>query len=296
MIRFRSDFDRGADPSRRYLPWIIAFMVFLAVLALAAAMAVSAAIDSWGKGLQGTLTVQVPPSVTDDAGTDAEDRLAQVADILRGTAGVESARVLPEDESRALLDPWLGALGRDPDLPVPRLIDVRLRAGTNIDLDRLGARLDAAAPGIAIDDHGRWLSDLAKVAEAIQLGAAAVVAVIVLAAILTVVYATRSGIAVHLATIEVLHLMGAEDRYVARQFQRQAFWLGLLGGLIGLAGAAGVLWMTGRMAPQMELSALPAFMLTQSQIIVLALMPLAAAAIAMAAARATVMRALRRMI
>jgi len=126
--------------------------------------------------------------------------------------------------------------------------------------------------------------------------AAAVVAVIALAAILTVIYATRSGIAVHYPTIEVLHLIGARDDYIAHQFERQALLLGLIGGALGYGAAALVLVVLGAAAPGLENAALPGIRASGWDWIVLALVPLAGAGIAMLTARLTVFRALARML
>jgi len=294
MLSLRTDFNLRQDASRRYLPWITAFMVFLATMALAAAMIISAALMAWGQGLTGTVTVQIPPVLGDIQET--ERRLLAVLDMVERTPGVDRANVLDAAESRALLAVWLGDVEDDTDLPVPRIIDVRIRKHTEIDLIALHERLDTIAPGTLVDDHGRLLDDLIDVVNAVRLGAVVVVGVIALAAMLTVIYATRSGVAVHHSTIEVLHVMGASDDYIARQFQIRSLFISAWGGVLGYGGAALVLWAVGRILPRMELSVIPALDLGRGDWLVLALVPAIAALIAMAAARATVLRALRRMV
>jgi cell division transport system permease protein len=290
----RSALNLRGDSSRRYLPWIIAFMVFLATLTIAAALVVTTAVSSWSGGLAGTMTVQIPPAAGGDAETDAV--VGAVVEILRDTPGIIQANAYDKEKSRALLDPWLGDADDSVDLPLPRLIDVRLREDTTIDVAALRARIHERAPDAAIDDHAQWLGNLGDLTRSIQVAATAVVTVIILAAILTVVYATRSGVAVHQGTIEVLHYVGARDGDIARQFAIQALLLGLLGGLIGFALAAFMLGVMSQAAPSMEITTLPSFALETRDWIALGAVPIAAALIATVTARLTVLRTLGRML
>ena len=192
-------------------------------------MIVTAVVDDWGRGLTGTLTIQLPPLIADNDGGGDGAALDDVLRLVRATPGVAAARALDEAESRALLDPWLGAAADETALPLPRLIDVRLNGTAAVDVGLLRTRVRARVADAVVDDLGHWLGQLAAVTRSVRIAAFAVVAVIALAAVLTVIYATRSGIAVHYPTIEVLHLIGARDDYIARQFERQALLLGFLG-------------------------------------------------------------------
>lgn len=296
MIRPSPALPLSRDASSRFLPWLIAFMVWLAAMALAMVMILSAAGGHWRAGLAGTLTVQIVPSA--DGGRAALDaRVARAVALLRATPGVASAAPISDDRVAALLEPWLGkdALSADIDLPVPRLIDVRLAEGTAIDSAALGSRLAAEVPGASLDDHGLWLDRLVALASALEAIAFAVVGLIGLAAVATVVFATRTGLAIHNDVVELLHLMGAQDGYVARQFQGRAFWLGLVGGLIGTLLAAVTLALLGYLAGRIEASLLPPLALSPFQWAALAAIAPGAALISMMTARLTVYRAVGRM-
>ena len=162
-------------------------------------------------------------------------------------------------------------------------------------MDGLAAVLSAIAPGIQIDDHHRSLGRLVRLAHAVELVALIVVALVSLAAMATVVFITRTGLAIHHRAIELLHLIGASDAYVARQFQAQALDLGLRGGVIGVALAAGTVaalgWFVGTLADGL----LPALDLTVPQWGALALVPLGVILVSMLTARMTVLAALRRL-
>jgi cell division transport system permease protein len=291
-----ADLALQRDASSRLLPWLIAFMVWLAGIALAAAMMLSTAGAKWESGLAGTLTVQIVP-VSGEGGEALDERTHAALALLRATPGIARADALPEAHVLKLLEPWIGkgALTGDLGLPLPRLIDVRVAEGAAVDTAALGAHLAAAVPGAALDDHGLWLDRLLALAGAVEGIAYAVLALIGLAAIATVVFTTRTGLVIHQAEIELLHLIGAQDSYVARQFQRHALGIGLKGGIAGLGLAVATLALVGTLAGRVEAGLLPTVALSPVQWAGLAGLALAAALISVLTARLTVLRALARM-
>jgi len=280
------------DPSGRFLPWIVALMVFLAALALAAAMLVGDAIDRWNEGLTGSMTVQVRPGET----TENTDRLVErTLAVLRATPGVVAAAPLPRERVADLLEPWLGATGELPDLPLPRLIDVRLGPDSLVNLPALQARLREIDRGVTIDDHQEWLGRLVRLGRSVEMGAFAVVGLIGAVAVAAIVFITLTRLAIHREVIHLLHVMGATDGFVAREFQTHALLFGFGGGLLGLLPAVAALWGLGRTAAGLEGLLLPATQLSPAQWTVLALLPPATGLIAMATARVTALVRLARM-
>jgi cell division transport system permease protein len=295
MLARRLDIPLNRDSSVRFLPWIIALMVYLAGLALAGTLVLQGALAGWNQSLAGTLTVQVPP-----AEPGQPDPLPAVLQQLQATPGVVSAAALSRDATVKLVEPWLGTALSPEELALPRLIDLRVDPAAAPDLAALKARLAAAAPGATLDDHRLWLDRLGGFVISIEATALAIVLLIGGAAVLTVVFTTRAGLAVHHAVIEVLHLIGARDGYIAGQFQRQALDLGLRGGLVGLLLTALTLFGIGRAGGATSffgerVHLLPSLQLAGWHWLLLAVLPLAAALIAMLTARVTVLRALKRM-
>jgi cell division transport system permease protein len=288
------DVPLDRDASARFLPWLIAFMVYLATLALAAAIAVSNVTQAWDSGLAGKLTVQVPPPQP-DARRGQTARIDAVLDALRETPGVRSAEQLSQREMADLLDPWLGAAAGSADLPLPALIAVEVAPDRTPPLASLARRLERAAAGTRVDDHQRTLGRLIEIARTLQLLALLVVGLVGAAAVVTVVFVTRTGLSIHCNVIELLHLMGAHDAYIARQFQRHALRLGLTGSLIGLALAAATLWaLAGWIGPQAG-AVVPEMRLSETQWLSLWIVPLGATVVAMVTARITVLRTLAKL-
>lgn len=308
MLRLRTDLPLGSDASGRFVPWIVGFMVYLAALALSGALTLENVAARWRAGITGTLTVQIAPldDVMSDRPTpDAADetlpsptheaRLDRAVELLRDVPGVAGVEVLGPEAMGRLLAPWLGPDSATLGLPLPDLISVTLRPGAAIDLPTLSARLAAAVPGAEVDDHRRWLDDLAVFVHSVEVLAAIVVSLVCLAAMLTVVFVTRTGLAVHRRVIEIVHLIGARDAYVAGQFQGHALRLGLIGGIVGSALAALTLIGLQRLFAGLDTPLLKGLGLGAGHWAALAVLPVAAALVAMVTARLTVLRSLARM-
>ncbi len=292
MFPRRSDVPLDRDSSGRFLSWLVAVMVYLATIALMSALAMHKLSRQWDSGLTGQLTVQIPPPKAGEAGGRTAD---QVLEILRSTPGVATAELLDDDSVAALLEPWLGSAGASADLPLPGLIAVTLSGPRSVDLEALVNRIENMAPGVLVDDHKRWLGNLLDLARTIEVIAVLVVLLVSVSAIVMVVFVTRMGLAVHSHVIELLHLVGAQDAYVARQFQSHALKFGLLGGLLGLAVAIPTIFVLAYLLHRIEGTMLPKLSLTAFEWTLLALMPVISAAITTVTARLTVLRSLARM-
>ncbi len=292
LLRRPTDIPLDRDPAARTLPWIIAVMAFLATIALAGALLLNNVIVRWSNSLSGTLTIQVPAA---SGAEETEARIKRVVSLLREDKSVLRVRVLSAAESSALVEPWLGRGAAAIGLPLPRLIDVGLAEDARVDLADLRRKVDAAAPGASVEEHQKWLDEMIGVIRWGWRLALVVVVLIFFAAAMTIVFAMRTSLRIHRAVTDVLHLIGARDQYIAEQFQRHAFRLGLLGGAIGTGFAALVLIGLERILAKVETLQAMHLELPVWSWAVLALVPPAAAALAAVAARYTVLRGLARM-
>ena len=287
------------DPVGRSLPWMMAFMVYLAALAVAGFLIVQQVASGWERGIAGVITVQLPP-----AGVGADGQVPEgvsggvfadvsaVLDVLRETPGVARAQPVSDDEMRDLLSPWLGDTGMPDDLPLPRLIDVQLMPGARVDVNALQERVAGVVPAAMVDDHGRSLSALRSLTMTIKAVSIAVIASVAFATMGTVLVVTLAGIGLHGDTIEVLHLIGADDSFVARQFTVPVLKQALLGGIIGCAAAVASLLALERIAADLSSGTVFALSLTPAHWAALSAVPFVAAALTLVTARITVHRAL----
>ena len=287
--RSRQAVPLDRDSSGRYLPLLVAVMVYLAALAVAGALTMAKLAERWDSGLAGALTVQLPAESADAATLEA------VVAALTATPGVRTAEPMDQQAMTALLEPWLGDALLTGDLPLPRLVAVTVDTAEPPDTAALQARLEALAPGILVDDHQRWLARLLDLARAVELMALVVVLLVVLAASIMVAFVTRMGLAAHQRSIELLHLIGAQDAYVARQFQNHALGFGLRGGLLGLVAALPTLYLARLLLQRIDSGLLPELNFLPHEWACFILLPVAAALVTMLTARVTVLRTLARL-
>jgi cell division transport system permease protein len=287
------------DPVGRSLPWMMAFMVYLGALAVAGFLIVQQVASGWERGIGGVVTVQLPPAgigadgeVSGEVSGGISDDVSAVLGLLRATPGVAHAQPVSDDEMRDLLSPWLGGTGISHDLPLPRLIDVHLTPGARVDMNALQERLTGVVPAALVDDHGRSLAALRSLTRTIKAVSIAVIASVAFATMGTVLVVTLAGIGIHGDTIEVLHLIGADDSFVARQFTVPVLKHALIGGTIGCAAAVASLLALERIAADLSSGMVFALSLAPAHWAALAAVPLVAAALTLITARVTVHRAL----
>lgn len=271
---------------------VVAAMCFLASLALGAALSVGGKARAWTNDLSGALTVEIKPSRE----MEPDEQVDAVMSVLSETPGVASATPLSLDDTAALLEPWLGGEILAEDLPLPRLVDVRVDPSSPPDLSALAIGIAAAAPGAALDTHRQWQSEIVGAARSAEWLAYAVLALVAATTVAIVVFATRAGLSANRDVVEVLHLIGARDGFIASEVQRHFLHLGFRGGLIGatlgalaflalgLAGATGDLYLVSASGIGPEY--LPA----------LIAIPFAAALVAVLTARLAVFQTLERML
>jgi cell division transport system permease protein len=225
----------------RALLMVIAIMTFVAALIVGAVGVVRDAASHWRTDMVRELTIQVRPV----QGHDISAEIGKAIEVARRTPGVADARSLTREETGRLLEPWLGSNVELSSLPLPRLVVVRLDGKVSPDLAELRRALDARVAGAVLDDHRAWSARLASISDAIMIAGTSLLALVVLATTLSVSFATRGAVATNRAVVEVLHLIGARDSYIAGTFQRHFLAVGLKGGLIGGATAALLFAATG---------------------------------------------------
>jgi cell division transport system permease protein len=233
LPRFENSLVPDNTLSGRALIAVIAIMTFLASLTTGAVVLIRAAAADWQSEVARELTVQV----RDTAGRDTDADVARVVEIARGFSGIGDVRTFSRRDSARLLEPWLGSGLVLDDLPVPRLIVLRLARTDAPDIAGLRKAIADAVPSATLDDHRNFVERMRAMARAAMIGGFAVLILVLLATVLSVVFATRGAMAANRSLIEVLHFIGARSGFIAGQFQRRFLLLGLKGGAIGGGGA-----------------------------------------------------------
>ncbi|MGA7488489.1 MAG: ABC transporter permease [Xanthobacteraceae bacterium] len=233
LPRFETPIVPRATISGHALVAVVAIMTFLASLTIGAVTLVRTAASEWQADVAREVTIQIRPA----AGRDIEADVAKAAELARASPGVAEVRPYSREETTRLLEPWLGTGLQLDDLPVPRIIVVRIEPGAAPDLAQLRRTLAAQIAGASLDDHRGFVARMRAMSGAVLAGGIGVLLLVFAATVLSVTFATRAAIATNRPVIEVLHLIGARDAFIAGHFQRHFLRLGLMGGLIGAAAA-----------------------------------------------------------
>ena len=283
------------------MPWVVAIMVALTVIAAAGALALANVAASARADLAGGLTVQILEPVP--ANRDAQARAALA--ILAHAQGVSSARLVPNSEVDALLSPWLGAgagsnaasADAGDAIPVPALIDAHLDGAVTPErLDALRRDISRVAPAARIDAQAGWLKPVFAAIAALGWLALALIALLGVALTTVVLLAVRTALGNHRATIEIIHMLGGTDRQIARIFERAIGRDAAIGGLAGLALAAVVVFAVASRFAELGTGLVVGGALGWGDWLALALVPLAGIVLAMATARVSVLAALGKML
>jgi len=292
---------RGLDASRLVpqsrlsgpIPWVIAIMVALVVVATAGGLALRNLADNARGDLSGALTVQIVVA-NDQARADSTERAAS---LLRDLPYVEAVRIVPEQELDALLEPWLGAGASDDDIPIPALIDVQMiRSANSAEIAEVQTMLDQTVPGARVDAQSDWLRPVYSALAALQYLVVALIALLSLACAAAVWLASRSSLANHRDTVEILHLLGGTDRQLTQVFQRSVTRDAILGSTIGLILGIAAVWLLGRQFAALDSGMVEGGGLGILDWLLIASIPVAGVALAVVTGRITILSAIRKML
>src|SRR4029079_16912565 len=214
---------------------VIAIMSFLASLTAGAVYMVNQSASAWVSDIASEITIELDPPV-DVA--DIEKKMTLVSLFLAKQKGITEVKPLTAEDSAKLLEPWLGQSSALQALPIPRLIAVEIDRSNPPDIDLIKTALSQNFEGVTLDDHRRWQAEIRTLTRSAALGGIAVLGLVAAATIAVIVSATRSAMASNREIIEVLHFVGANERFISSEFERHFLGLGVGAGLMGGVSAA----------------------------------------------------------
>jgi len=223
---------------------VVAIMTFLAAVTSGGVAMMIGSANEWQSEVAREMTIQVRPT----PGRDIEAEIGRAQAVARAAPGVVEVRAYSREESDRLLEPWLGSGLALDDLPVPRMIAVRIARGAVVDTAALRQSLARDVASASLDDHRSGINRMRGMARAAIAGGMGVFALVLAATVLSVTFATRGAMASNRPIVEVLHFVGAKEAYIASQFRRHFLWLGLKGGLLGGIAAVLCLILAGRVS------------------------------------------------
>jgi cell division transport system permease protein len=223
---------------------VVAIMTFLAAVTSGGVAMVIASANEWQSEVSREMTIQVRPA----PGRDIEADLAKAQQLAKAAPGVDEARSYSKEESNRLLEPWLGSGLSLEDLPVPRMIAVKVKRGASVDTAALIRALAQQVVSASLDDHRAGINRMRGVAKAAIAAGMGVFSLVLAATVLSVAFATRGAMSSNRGIVEVLHFVGAKEAYIASQFQRHFLGLGFKGGAMGGVAALLALFLIRRVS------------------------------------------------
>lgn len=282
-----------SEAERRLLPsatlrgptlYVIAIMTFAMLIVAAAGLALANAAGIVAGAVEHRFVLQLPDS--------SAGKLNAAVRAARSVRGVESVEPVPQEQMRRTLERWIGPGGLGDELPVPAIVHLELAPEANA--PSVESALKRAVPNARVIAEQATVQPLLQSLRALRWLAVAMVLLMAAATSAAVVLAARGALDTHRSTIEIMHGIGATDEQVARLFQRKIALDAFAGALVGGAVAALALLIIGGGGAAMARDLAGSAPLGSSDLILLALLPLAAVMLATLVARAAVLSALRK--
>jgi cell division transport system permease protein len=228
------DFDFRGDKSNRFVPFIIGFLIYSVTIAVMSGFFTYNLTSEWRDSLNGRITVEFQSNIdaTDSTLTDRQND--EILKIIKSTPGVKFVHKLRETDILKILEPWLNGTAIPDDFPFPTIFDVETEKDAKVDLLLMTDKLSKVSQGVRIHDHANWYVPVMKISDGL-FGFAVILSILIFATVCaTVIFITRKTLGVHLGTVKILQLIGANNSYIASQFERYYFAIGCRASLISI--------------------------------------------------------------
>lgn len=288
--RKRYDLPLQRGSGGQMVTWIVGVMTFLLTLFIISSFGLHQLQSYWTQGIIGKMTVEIPFSETINHETKSVKELVNKLNNI----DTVKATLIEHDEMQHLVGPWLGSDTNLQELPLPLLIEVTTeQSDTKLITAEIEKAISTTLPEAQLDTHQEWLADVIRLANTMRMILLIIALILTFTSALTVAATAKTRLALHREEVDLLHLIGATDSYIATQFQRQAFRLATEGASIGLLLALVILGVIGWFKNNLSQGLLPSIHLGVLEWVIILLMPIMAGLIAMIASRFTVLRALK---
>ena len=277
--------------SKTFLKVCVGVAVFLVAITLAGVLGINSMFENSRKQVVSNFTVQVLPQPNYE---DSNEDLLNVVHFLEKYPDVEQVSVLSDEDLRALLEPWLGNNVDVEMLPIPKLLDVKISSGNLFDYKELAVRLSEVSYNASINDHNMWLSRLLRFINSLKVLALTVLILVLSATVVSIVYAAKTSLNVHKDTINILHIMGATDEYIAINYVKQIAKVTLFAGIIGMLVSVPAIMVIGNMAKGVEAGIFNSVSFGSLEWFYILLLPLGGMVVVAGVAYIAIMKALRK--
>ncbi len=249
LIKNKYEIPAEEDNTSTFVSVLTSIYMYLFVIMLAIFMAINAMASNWEKDIAGSITVQITPIEDENKHIDAaktEEQQNKVLQFMEHINGVSGVRVLDDQAVQKLMSPWIGNKVDLSTLPIPRLLDVKLKPNADLNYDEITRGLRLLTPNASIDNHRLWLNRLIKFATSLKTIALAILLMVVSICAFSIYYSARTSLNINMNSIEILHIVGAKDEYIAKLYAKNYAKIGFFAGVIGLLAAVPCIILVGK--------------------------------------------------
>lgn len=208
----------------------MASMVYLALLAALGGLFSKNSFENWRIVTSDLITLQIPEPEVKVEKSKGTTRVVEVLRVLRTIPSIKNINILEMEDIRNLVNPWIEAeaLG---NIPLPALIEIKIKNKTV--LAKLKQSLPKIVPGIVFEDHKKLFSTGLKSLQSIEQVFLIIFILVTTVAIVSVVFVVLAGLSINKEVIAVMHLIGAENSFIAKKFQKHIFIISAVATAIG---------------------------------------------------------------
>ncbi|MEQ1790166.1 MAG: FtsX-like permease family protein [Rickettsiales bacterium] len=290
----KTDIAFSSDDSHNFLPWLIGLMVALAALLLCFVVTINSWVIERHGDYTNNITVNIP--VIDGEHPPSEETITRITNILQQASGVESVTRVEQKQLQKMLVPWLGENMANAELPLPIVLDIALNNNVTVDIPKLQEALTNIVEGAEVDTHEAWVAAFISFSTSIRAVITLFAVLILLSIGLMIAFTSRASLRLHSKTVNLLHSVGAEDRYISRQFQQEACALTMRGAISGCVISAIGFWGMGLYMHSLGNTSIPSLDMSQEHIILLVGVAIACGLVAWSTAKFCVMKQLKQML
>lgn len=219
------------------LTLVIAIMSFLAALTAGGVYVIFNAANVWTNKISAEITVQIQQRV----GDSGDEKSTEITRFISDQNGVKRVTPFTREQSLKLVEPWIGKSEVLKSFAIPRLIAVEIDRDNPPDISTLKKVLEAKYPGALLDDHGHWRHEIRRLTRLLELAGVGMLFLMATATAAVIIAAATSSLASNREIVSVLNFVGAEEKFIARQFEAHFLKVGIKAGIVG-AGLAAIVF------------------------------------------------------
>lgn len=299
MMKQKHEIPTEDDDTAAFVSVLTSIYMYLFVVVLAIFMAINSMAGNWEKDITGSITVQITPIEDDNKHIDTaktQEQQNKVLQFMEKISGVKSVRILDEQTVQKLMAPWIGSKVDLSTLPIPQLLDVRLKPNAELNYDEITRGLKLLTANASIDNHRLWLNRLIKFATSLKTVALAILLMVVAICAFSIYYSARTSLNININSIEILHIVGAKDEYIAKQYAKKYAKIGFFAGIIGLMAAVPCIILVGKYGISTGSGLLSGAQLSNAAWTLIMLTPLFSLLYSMITSYFTVLKSLEKMV